>query len=580
MANLGVRGAVHVGPAATVPSSSFSLDRARGTATLAAFAVVLFVVLFWRLGTATFWDPDEAHYAETSRELIVSGDWLAPYYNERPFFDKPILFHWLQGASMALIGPTELAARLVPALAALALIGITAWIGFRLISAQVAIISALLLATNPATFALARYAILDTVFTAFMFGGAALVCVSALHQRPRMQWAGYVLIAMAVFTKGPLAVVLCGAAFGVAIALSLACSSDLHRRLLSLRLISGFVLATVLAAPWFVYMWFRFGEAFVSGYLLDENIRLYATDRFTPTESTSFWFYFRVLAAGLLPWTPLVVGRLIDDLRAAFRRDKSLDGIDILLWGWTLAVVMFFSLSRFKLDHYAFPAAPTLCLICARAWVALQQGPEESRNAGARVGLWLVGPLMMVVGVVGGYLLVARLELAAAVLIIPLVIAVAGGELLIQVTRRRGAPRMPWVVIGALATTYAGLIGWVIPAFEQKKVVPEVARYVAAHATGSDHVATYRLNRWNTAFRFYVDRHVAMIDAPDEARRLMSGTVPFYCTMLQSSYEEFVAEGLPLRIVYQREGMWATSGRALWRGQPSLAQFVVVTRAP
>src|SRR6476659_4943270 len=104
-------------------------------AVVLAFAVVLFVVLFWRLGAATFWDPDEAHYAETSRELIVSGDWLAPYYNERPFFDKPILFHWLQGGSMALIGPTKFAARLVPAIAALALIGITAWVGFRLMSA-------------------------------------------------------------------------------------------------------------------------------------------------------------------------------------------------------------------------------------------------------------------------------------------------------------------------------------------------------------------------------------------------------------------------------------------------------------
>jgi 4-amino-4-deoxy-L-arabinose transferase-like glycosyltransferase len=580
MANLRVRGAVNAGPAAIVAARSLSLDRAGGAATLVAFGVVLFVVLFWRLGAATFWDPDEAHYAETSRELIVSGDWLAPYYNERPFFDKPILFHWLQGASMALIGPTEFAARLVPALAALALIGITAWIGFRLVSADVAIISALLLATNPATFALARYAILDTVFTAFMFGGAALVSVSALQQRSRLQWAGYFLIAMAVFTKGPLAFVLCGAAFGAAIALSVVLSSDLHRRLLRLRLVSGFVLATVMAAPWFVYMWFRFGEAFVSGYLLDENIRLYATDRYTPTESTSFWFYFRVLAAGLLPWTPLIVGRLIDDLRAAFRRDKSLDVIDVLLWDWTFAIIVFFSLSRFKLDHYVFPAAPALCLICARAWVAVHREPEESRNAGARVGLWLIGPLMMVLAVLGGYLLVARLELPAATLIIPLAIGVAGGALLIQVMRGRRAPGMPWVVICALTTTYAGLIGWVIPAFEQKKVVPDVARYVAAHATASDQVATYQLNRWNTAFRFYADRHVAMIDAPDEARRLMSGTVPFYCTMLQSSSEEFVAEGLPLRIVYQREGMWATSGRALWRGQPSLARFVVVTRAP
>jgi 4-amino-4-deoxy-L-arabinose transferase-like glycosyltransferase len=56
--------------------------------------VLLFVVLFWRLGVPTFWDPDEAHYAQTSRELIDTRDWLAPYYNQGPFFDKPILFHW------------------------------------------------------------------------------------------------------------------------------------------------------------------------------------------------------------------------------------------------------------------------------------------------------------------------------------------------------------------------------------------------------------------------------------------------------------------------------------------------------
>ena len=64
------------------------------------WALLLCEVLFWRLGVPTFWDPDEAHYAETTRELIATGDWLAPYYNQEPFFDKPILFHLLQAAAM------------------------------------------------------------------------------------------------------------------------------------------------------------------------------------------------------------------------------------------------------------------------------------------------------------------------------------------------------------------------------------------------------------------------------------------------------------------------------------------------
>ena len=550
-------------------------DRARLVALLAALAVVLFIVLFWRLGAASFWEPDEAHYAETTRELIDTGDWLAPYYNDRPFFDKPVLFHWLQAIAMSVAGVSELGARLVPALAALALVGVTFWLGVTLVSADAGIVAALLLATNPAVFALARYAILDTLFTAFVFGGASLVSVAALQERPRLQWPGYLLIALAVLTKGPLALVLCGLAFG----LTILWSADARRRLLALRLVSGTVLVVVIAAPWFVLMWLRFRDAFVAGYLLDENIRLFATDRFARTASNSVWFYFRVLAAGLLPWTALIVGRLYDDLRAAARRDRSLDVVDVLLWSWTLVIVGFFTLSKFKLDHYVFPAAPALCLIAARAWISLRQRPLDPRNAGARIGLYLVGPLMAVAALAGGYLLIVRLELPQAALLVPVAMGVAGAAMTIRMARRGARPpSIPWIVVGAMTITYGGILLWVLPALEQQKVVPDVARWVATRANGTDRVASYRINRWSTVFRFYVGRHVAIMDAPDEARALFKGDEPFYITMLGPNYDEFVADGVPLRIVYEREGMWMTSGRSLWRRKLPPTRFVVVTR--
>src|SRR5262249_13007427 len=163
----------------------------------------------------------------------------------------------------------------------------------------------------------------------------------------RLQWPGYVSIALAVLIKGPLALVLCGLTFG----LTLALSPDARARLLRLRFVAGVLLVLVLALPWFVYMGFRFRDAFIDGYLLNENIRLYSADLYTPTASSSVWFYFRVLAAGLLPWTALLVGRLYDDGRAALRRDGSLATVDVLLWSWTIAIVAFFTFSKFKLDH-------------------------------------------------------------------------------------------------------------------------------------------------------------------------------------------------------------------------------------
>src|SRR6476660_7009234 len=108
-------------------------------ALLAAALVV--VVLFWRLGVPTFWDPDEAHYAETSREMIATGDWWAPHFNEQPFFDKPVLFHQLQAAAMRSISDPELGARAVPALAALGLVAVAYWFAAVLISRDVAAVA-------------------------------------------------------------------------------------------------------------------------------------------------------------------------------------------------------------------------------------------------------------------------------------------------------------------------------------------------------------------------------------------------------------------------------------------------------
>src|SRR5438552_17540066 len=146
--------------------------------------------------------------------MLRTGDWLAPYYNEQPFFDKPILFYWLQAAGMAIAGQHETGARLASAVVATALVATTAWLGAALVSFEAGFVAALLLAASPPVFALARYAILDMIFTAFLFGGVSLVAVAALKDRPGLQWPGYMLIAFAVVTKGPGTFALCGVTFG------------------------------------------------------------------------------------------------------------------------------------------------------------------------------------------------------------------------------------------------------------------------------------------------------------------------------------------------------------------------------
>jgi 4-amino-4-deoxy-L-arabinose transferase-like glycosyltransferase len=534
---------------------------------------LIFVVLFWRLGTPTFWDPDEAHYAETSREMLASGDWWAPHYNEQPFFDKPVLFHQLQAVAMRLFADPELGARFVPASAALLLVAITGWFSATLLGVEVAIVAGLILVSNPGVFGLARYAILDTLFTMFLFGAAACISVAALGGRPRLQWMGYVSLALAIATKGPVALVLCG----LALLVSIAVSAELRRQLLALHWAVGLLIVVVLSAPPFLYLYLRFGQDFVSGYLLDENLKLFTASRFR--NQPGYGFYFQILALGLLPWTGLLVGRLIDNLRAIARGER-LDSIETLLWTWPLTITLFFTLSTFKLDHYVFPAVPALCVLCARGWSDVRARRGDPALLATRAGCYLIGPLLIMVGAGGGYLLAAGLELPWGTAIVPAALFAAG--VLITIADLRGAtpPSVPWRVLSAMLATYAGLILFVLPSFEQRKVVPEVAAWVDAHAQPTDRIASYRLNRWSPVYRYYVNRHTTFLETHAEAAEFLTRPEPYYCLMRHEAYEELVAKGLRLKILHEREGLPATSGRALWRGRNRLTRFVVVSNVP
>jgi 4-amino-4-deoxy-L-arabinose transferase-like glycosyltransferase len=451
------------------------------------------------------------------------------------------------------------------------LILITWWLGRTLVSRDVGFVAAVMLAVCPGVFALSRYAILDTLFTAWLFGGVSLVTVAALTERKRLQYPGYVLIALATLTKGPLALALCGLAFLVAIAIS----SDARRSLLALRWAVGIAIILAMSTPWFLYMLSRFGDDFVHGYFVNENVALFARPPYTNQPGWSF--YPRIIAMGLLPWTFLLVGRFVDDVRGAARKASAPDTFEVLLWSWTAAILGFFTFSAFKLDHYVFPAAPAFCLLAARGWVETSVHAHEKRRTGTSIGLAFAGPVLVLIGIAAGVLMTVWLDVPWAALAAPATLVIAGGALTVRSITRK-VPRAPWLIASAFGVTYAVVILWIGPALEQWKAVPDVARWVVEHAQVDTTVAAYRLDRWDPALRFYVARPTISVSSPDQVKALFERNAPLYCVMRESEYRELVAAGLPLDVVYSRSGMWATSGKALWRERGEMTNFVVVTR--
>jgi len=79
---------------------------------LATLVLLCFVPFFLFLGNRPLYDVDEGMHAATSKDMILSGDWITPQLNGENFYDKPVLFNWLVAISFPVLGFTEFAARL------------------------------------------------------------------------------------------------------------------------------------------------------------------------------------------------------------------------------------------------------------------------------------------------------------------------------------------------------------------------------------------------------------------------------------------------------------------------------------
>src|SRR3974390_874862 len=87
-----------------------------------------YLLSFCGRGTAGLFGPDEPRYASIGREMARSGDWITPRLWGQPWFEKPALLYWLQGAAFRLGLGTEVAPRLPVALLSVAFLAFFWWL--------------------------------------------------------------------------------------------------------------------------------------------------------------------------------------------------------------------------------------------------------------------------------------------------------------------------------------------------------------------------------------------------------------------------------------------------------------------
>ena len=158
-------------------------------------------------GATSLWDRDEPRYAQCSRQMLQSGDWVVPRLYDEVRTAKPVFIYWCQAAAMKLLGDTAFAARLPSALAmplTLAAFGAFVW---RVAGPRRALWAVVVMATSAMVLISAKASLTDSVL--LLWVTISQLCVYAMW-RGRGTWGVVVLYAvttgLAGLTKGPIVV--------------------------------------------------------------------------------------------------------------------------------------------------------------------------------------------------------------------------------------------------------------------------------------------------------------------------------------------------------------------------------------
>jgi 4-amino-4-deoxy-L-arabinose transferase-like glycosyltransferase len=306
------------------------------------YVFLLFCALFliFPISFTHLFDWDEINFAESSREMLVTGNYLKVQINFEPFIEKPPLFFWLQALSMKMMGVNEYAARFPNALFGLLTILLIYLIGKKEQNQKFGLIWSIVYMGSYLPFLYYKSGIIDPIFNFFIFSSVYFLFKSINETTSKNLYYAMIsgaLIGLGIITKGPVAILIVILTYFFYILI------NRFEQVGNWKSAVVFIFSALITSMfWYGYETFQNGPSFIINFLK------YQIDLFlhpVAGHQQPFYYHFAVILFGCFPMSIYAIPYL-------FKRnnhEKFTSLMLVLFW----IILILFSITTTKIVHYS-----------------------------------------------------------------------------------------------------------------------------------------------------------------------------------------------------------------------------------
>lgn len=425
------------------------------------YVLIALIALFsaqFGAGRVQVMDADEARFAQATRQMVETGDYVSIRIQDEERNRKPIGVHWLQAAAVQAaeplthklntIWPYRLPSALGLILAALA----TLWAGKLLLGSRAGFFGAALFSAG----VLAGFEGMTAKTDALLLGFTTLAIAAVAHlrsgpSRPRLlALLFWFALGCGVMIKGPVAPLVA--------ALTLATLAIWERRAAWMKPLlwwPGPLLAAAIIAPWSIAIATETQGRFFFDMLFGD-----IAPKLISGQEGHFalpGYHLFLLPIMIFPATyalPAALRIVWDTIRA--RRGGDEQAPYRFLVAWALPIILFFELAPTKLVHYALPAYPAVALLCGAGLAAMLGRPWRTAHPVGVALFAVAGAVLVAIMAFSATFMFGdfNADLRRAISTALIGVAVLGAAVTGLIVLRRPAARLGVLVVCALALSF------------------------------------------------------------------------------------------------------------------------------